>query len=327
MQQNTSIKIATVVITVVLVALLLSQVSLDEVFHAIISIHPLYLAGGFLLYLCTYIFRSLRFSLLLNRAVTIRDLLSVTAVHVMMNNLLPARAGELSYVYLLKKVHQRSTGEGVATLVVARVFDFIVIIFLLFGAGLFIQEIPSVISDLLWVIYLILFSLVVFLIALVSSGRVCMRFVRRVLGYSGWDETRAGGYLLRKGDETVESFNRIDIRKTLIPISLSSLLLWLCNFGALYLIVAGIGISLPFQTILFGGTFLLLASVLPIHGVAGFGTTEAIWTIIYVPLGMSLNEAIISGFGYHIVLLIYTIVIGGCGSLFLRGRALSSCRE
>ncbi len=318
MQQNTRIRIATLVITVVLVALLLSQVSLEEVAIAILSIHPVYLAGGFLLYLCTYILRSLRFSLLLNRAVRIRDLLPITAVHVMMNNLLPARTGELSYIYLLKKMHRRSTGEGVATLVVARVFDFIMIILLLFGAGLCIGEIPQAISDLLWLVYILLFCLLAFLIALVSSGWFCMRLVQRVLTYFRWDTTRSGDYLLRKGMETVESFDRIDIRLNAIPILFLSCLLWLCNFGALYLIVAGMGISLPFQTILFGGTFLLLASVLPIHGVAGFGTTEAIWTLIYVPLGMSVNEAIISGFGYHIVLLIYTIIIGGSGSLLLR---------
>lgn len=318
MQQNTLIRIATLFITVVLVVLLLSQVSLEEVALAIISIHPVYLAGGFILYLCTYILRSFRFSLLLNRTIRIRDLLPITAVHVMMNNLLPARTGELSYVYLLKKMHKRSTGEGVATLVVARVFDFIMIILLLFGAGLFISDIPQAISDVLWLVYILLFCLLAFLIALVSSGWFCMRLIRRVLTYLRWDVTRGGDYLLRKGMETVESFDRIDMRLNVVPILISSFVLWLCNFGALYLIVAGMGISLPFQTILFGGTFLLLASVLPIHGVAGFGTTEAIWTLVYVPLGMSVNEAIISGFGYHIVLLIYTTIIGGCGSLLLR---------
>jgi len=59
--------------------------------------------------------------------VGIRDLFKIVCVHNMMNNLLPARTGEVSYIYLINKVHERDISEGIATLVVARVFDFIVI--------------------------------------------------------------------------------------------------------------------------------------------------------------------------------------------------------
>ncbi|RQD85181.1 MAG: UPF0104 family protein, partial [Methanocalculus sp. MSAO_Arc2] len=268
MQQNTLIKVSAGIITIVLVAILLSQVSVLDVITTILSIHPWYLIAGFFLYTCTYILRTLRIHLLLDGSVRRRDLLPITCIHVMMNNILPARTGELSYVYLLKKLHARTTGEGVATLVVARIFDLIVIILILFGAGLYIRDIPAAISDLLWVVYLLLFCLVIFMVALVSTGRYSMRLVKRAFGFLRWDTTTPGTYILTKGDEAVESFERIGAQRDAVSIGMLSLVLWLSNFGALYLIVAGMGISLSVPNIIFGAAFVLLLLVLPVHGIA-----------------------------------------------------------
>ncbi len=116
----------------------------------------------------------------------------------------------------------------------------------------------------------------------------------------------------------MESFERIGAQRDAVSIGMLSLVLWLSNFGALYLIVAGMGISLSVPNIIFGAAFVLLLLVLPVHGIAGFGTTETIWTLVYTPLGMTLEDAIISGFGYHIVLLAYTLTLGLFGSLLLR---------
>ncbi len=57
-----------------------------------------------------------------------------------------------------------------------------------------------------------------------------------------------------------------------------------------------------------------------IYGIGGFGTIEAIWTLVYVPLGMTLNDAIISGFSYHLIILLYTLFLGLTGILCLRWR-------
>lgn len=124
-------KVAAVIITVILVAILLSQISIGDVAKTLISIDPIYIIIGFILYLGSYFFRALRFHILLNSKVSIKDLFSIVCVHNMANNILPARTGEVSYVYLSKKLHNISVGEGVASLMVARVFDFTTISFLI----------------------------------------------------------------------------------------------------------------------------------------------------------------------------------------------------
>lgn len=321
MKHPTLAKAAAVLITIVLLAILLSQVSVADVVATLVNINPIYLGAGFVLYACSYFFRAVRFWLLLNGGVSLGDLCQIVCVHNMMNNLLPARTGELSYVYLLKRLHARPVGEGVATLVVARVFDAIVIIFLLFTAGFFVQGIPAVANDFLWIIFLLLLIFMILLIVLVPFGRRVMQAIEKLLNYCRLTTTKLGDYSLRKGYEVVDSFERIDVWKRVIPIFIVSVSTGLVSFGALYLILLGMDISLPIQNVIFGAAFILLASVLPIHGIAGFGTTEAIWTLVYIPLGMTLNDAIISGFGYHIIVLLFTLTLGLSGSLTLKRKS------
>jgi len=311
-------KIVTVVISVVIVIILLSRVSIRDVLDTLVSINPLYLLAGFGLYCCTYFLRAFRFSLLLNRSIGIRALFPIICVHNMMTNLLPARTGEISYVYLLKKIHSRTIGEGVATLVVARVFDFIVVIILLFAAGLFIEAVPESFSAFLWIVYLFLFCMVVLLISMIYLGDGFLKFLNTVMTHVKLDRTKFGNFVLRKGDETIVSFKKIELREHGPAIIVVSILIWICSFSCLYVILRGLGIILPAQNVIFGAVLTLLAGILPTPGIAGFGTGQAIWTIIYVPLGMSLDGAIISGFSWHIILIVFTAILGLFGSFELK---------
>jgi len=72
----------------------------------------------------------------------------------------------------------------------------------------------------------------------------------------------------------------------------------------------GMNFQLSIFIVILGGTFILLTTVLPIQGVAGFGTTETIWTLVFVPLGLSVDQAIVSGFCYHIVIILYFAILG-----------------
>lgn len=132
MTRQTIAKLSAVVITIALVAILLSQIQIADIIATLAGIDPLYLIAGFVLYVCSYFFIALRFHILLDGEVGLRDLFNIVCVHNMMNNILPARTGELSYIYLQKSLHNKKAGEGVATLFVTRVFDFIVFVVLTF---------------------------------------------------------------------------------------------------------------------------------------------------------------------------------------------------
>ena len=127
----------TVIITLTLLSLLLYWINFSDIIKTLTNISPIGLVVGFGLYILTYFFRAVRFHILLNREVGIKDLFNIICIHNMVNNLLPARTGELSYVYLLKKRHNKTVGVGAATLIIARLFDIITILILFFFIDIF----------------------------------------------------------------------------------------------------------------------------------------------------------------------------------------------
>ena len=91
MARETIAKIAAVVITIALVTIRLLQIKISDIITTLAGITPLYLIAGFVLYIGSYFFRALRFHILLNGEVGLRDLFSVVCVHNMVNNILPTQ--------------------------------------------------------------------------------------------------------------------------------------------------------------------------------------------------------------------------------------------
>jgi uncharacterized protein (TIRG00374 family) len=313
MTRQTIAKISAVVITIALVAILLSQIQITDVITTLAGIDPLYLIAGFVLYVCSYFFRALRFHILLNREVGLRDLLNIVCVHNMANNILPARTGELSYIYLLKKLHNKTTGEGIATLLVARVFDFIAISLLFFISALMIRDLPEIIMKAVWAIALFMFLIVIFLVILLYSGESLLNLVRRFFRRFNLEKRYFIDYLLRKGEETVESFEEVKTRRVVFWAFLFSVLVWCFMFSTTYVILSGLNFYLPLYKVIAGSTFAMVITILPIQSLSGFGTYEGAWAIAFMALRFSKEHAIISGFSVHIISIIYFLIIGGYG--------------
>ena len=320
-QRKTLIKAAAVLITLATLAILFTQVNIRDIVTTLANINPIYLVAGFSLYFCTYFLRALRFHMLLNGEVGLKDLFMIVCMHNMVNNILPARTGEFSYVYLLKKVDgRRTTGEGLATLVVVRVFDFIMITVLFFISALFITDVPAIIQKGIWIVAIFMIGLIIVLIALLRYGRSFYSLVIRIFVRFHLATYQVGRYLLQKADEAVTALEKVSIRDYVTRIIFISLAIWGLNYSMVYLLLLGMDIVIPIQTVVLGATFTLLTSLLPIQGIAGFGTTESVWTLVFVPLGLTVETAIVSGFSYHILLLIFYLILGAIGTILFRFR-------
>jgi uncharacterized protein (TIRG00374 family) len=312
------VKIAAVLITVVLLVLLFTQINLEDVVTTLKNINPGYLIAGFILYTFTYFFRAWRFYILLNAEVGIRDLFNIVCVHNAINSLLPARTGELSYIYLLKKINNKTTGDGIATLVVSRIFDFVALIFLFFIATILVKDIPVNIMAVLWIIAGFTFFLLIILILLLTTGKKFVLLTQKTAQKLHIENNRGVNFLIRKEFETVESLDKIQMKKSMPTLVASSLLIWLLSYFLVYIIMAGLNFQISLLFVVLGGTFIVLTSILPIQGIAGFGTTETVWTLVFVPLGLSINQAIISGFCFHIIMILYFSVLGIYGAIKIK---------
>jgi hypothetical protein len=311
-------KVIAVIITIILLALLFTQINLGDVILTIKGLNPIYLIAGFILYTCSYFFRAWRFHILLNKEVSIKDLFNIGCVHNLMNNLLPARTGELSYIYLLKKHHKRTIGEGIATLVVARIFDFIALGILFFGALFTVNDVPPIIMDALWIIALIVITLFFLLGMILYRGRSFINLIDTATKLIHLENNKIAIYCLQKGFETADSLEKINVKKIFVPMVAFSILIWVFNYAMGYLVLVAMRVILPIQVIVLGMTFTLLSTTLPIYGILGFGTNEGFWTLVFVPLGMTVQMAILSGFTYHIILIIDYLILGCIGYFSLK---------
>ncbi|HDD44645.1 MAG TPA: flippase-like domain-containing protein [Candidatus Desulfofervidus auxilii] len=311
-------KISAVIITITFVAILLSQIEVSNVITTLAGIDPLYLIAGFVLYVCSYFFRTLRFHILLNREVRIKDLFNIVCVHNIANNILPARTGELSYIYLLKKLHNKKTGEGVATLMVARVFDFITISCLFSISALIIQDLPEMIVKVVWVIALFMILIVIFLIILLYFGILFLNLAKKFFRIFNSEKKQIIDYLLRKGEEIVESFERIKSSGRVIEIIIVSMGIWLSLYSVNYILVTAMNINLSFFMVLLASTFSIFTTILPIQGIGGFGTLEGGWAVGFITVGLTKEIAISSGFAYHVIVYLYFLVLGCIGLLSIK---------
>ena len=300
-------------VTLVLLYVLLRQVSVGEVYDVLKGISFSSVLVGFLIYILIYFFRSFRFMTLLSGKIKLSKLFTIVCLHNLANMVLPMRSGEVSYVYFAKKEGVDSS-EGIATLVLARVFDFISILFI-FVLGYFYLENPpgSVLDALVW-FFIVVFLLVVFLVSLVVFKlRLKVLFEKFLRLFS--IESRLVKGFQRKVGQVVDAFRSIGFNRLALLVLVESLIIWVLMFYFAYYVLSAFGMELTVIEMMVAGSIGLFILMLPVHGILGFGTTEAAFTIAFLILGFEKNLVIAVGFGYHILSLLFGVLMGIYGVL------------
>jgi hypothetical protein len=102
-----------------------------------------------------------------------------------------------------------------------------------------------------------------------------------------------------------------------VMILLSSLLLWIVNYLSVLLIFHAVGVSAHPVTVLLGFALLSLGIALPLTP-AGIGQYEAIWTLVYMTLGVRPEASVVAmGLLTHAVILLVIMLLGLIGVLAL----------
>jgi uncharacterized protein (TIRG00374 family) len=317
MELVTRKKLITVLVTFLLLGIVLSQIRIEDLITTIKSINKTYLILGFFLYILSYVLRGLRFHILLDKKISLPDLFHIVCVHNMVNSILPARSGELSYIYILKKYHDKSTGEGVATLMVARVLDFITISLLFFVSSLFVNDLPEMFSSIIWLVISFTGLLAIFLIVLLYAGEIFMRFANAIFTAFKLDKNVLVNFFLGKAKEVVDSFKNIKNSGKMMELCIISVIIWLTLYSLNYTLIKSLDINIGFFEVLLASTFVVFMSVLPIQGLGGFGTYEVGWTIGFIGIGLSKELAINSGIVVHIIGIVYYVLLGLYGYQYL----------
>ena len=252
--------------------------------------------------------RAFRYRLLLRGRAGFWPLVGVTAARNFLVDLLPARVGSLSYVYLLTTRVGVPLEPVLSSFVLSFVYDLLAMA-LLVGVALSLEfgrfDGAGTLALLLAVFAAASAAVFVSLAPALRFGARLAERVPRLGAIRPRLEATAG---------EIEATGRGAQALVLIAISFVIRLLKFGAYWALLLAVLherGFGTAeLPFWRVFLGIAAAELSATLPIHGIAGFGTYEAAWTIGFSHLGVDRETAVLSGFATHLLSQIYDYSLG-----------------
>ncbi len=273
--------------------------------------------------------RAYRYKLLLRpQSIGWGNILLVTFIRNSLIDLLPARIGSLSYIYVLNKRLGFRFETAASSFIAAFVLDFLTlspfIVVSLFVVGMGANAVSTPLLLFISAAFFLLIGLVYWRI--VPIARLILAVFRRFLRSAGLAEKSAARTAAEKFELTIRSLEAIQQMGNAVPIFLLSLLIRLAKYLSIYALFFaflrsyGYSVhSLNFWIFILGLSGAELTSALPLKGLAGFGTWEAAWALTFSRLAFDPKLAVISGLGVHFVTNLFEYSLGVAAILILVG--------
>lgn len=303
---------------IILISWLLLQLEWAETIEIIRNVPLSLLMLGFVCYGFSFYFRARRFRLLLPSDSQIEHLFPIVLIHYTALNIIPARLGELSYIYLLKKVNAVPPGISLSSLLMARVFDQIAISVLFFLSSFF-APFPT---QRLKMVYMgiggVLMLAIALLMAILVYKDASVRWLRTLLVRFNLHRYQIVRRMLNEAEQIAVNLTCLRHKTTLLHILGYSFLIWISIFSVNYVLLTAFAVHLSFASILLVSTLIIFLGMLPLQLMGGVGIRETTWMFLLGALGVSQNVAIVSGFGTHIVTTLFLFIFGVYGLWRLR---------
>jgi uncharacterized membrane protein YbhN (UPF0104 family) len=314
-------------VSAALLWLLLRQIRTEEIGQTLARIYiPALLLYASVALLAAFL-RAWRYKWLLRpQAIGWGNILLVTFIRNSLIDLLPARLGSLSFIYVLNRRLGFRFEQATATFVTAFVLDFLTISPFLVTAVLSVGLGANAISNTALLAVALLFFLAVLALfwKIVPVSRFVFSVYQRFLAAFRLQEKKFSALSRDKFELTIQSLASIRGEKKSLPIFALSLLIRLAKyisvFSLFYALLRSHGFSLPdlsFWTFILGLSGAELTSALPIKGLAGFGTWESAWVLTFRLMSFDGRLAILSGIGVHLLTNLFEYSLGIASILIL----------
>ncbi|MBP7276100.1 MAG: flippase-like domain-containing protein [Kiritimatiellae bacterium] len=236
-------------------------------------------------------------------------------------DLLPARSGELVYIYLLRARLGVDLGAASASFALAILFDLmalaplVMIALPLAGGGVTLS--PGLLAAAGC-------ALLALSAALIGGLPAALRWAFGVCSRAPLRPPRARRALRRLLAGTHRQIGRARARGVYVPVFGLSILVRLLKYGALYALLLAMlhpqgyaPASLPFPKVFLGLCAAELSASLPISGIAGFGAYEGAWVLVFGLLGFPMDLARATSVSHHLFSQLYGYALGLLGLIAL----------
>ncbi len=262
--------------------------------------------------------------MILSTNIRLKRIFPIVSLYMFFSNVLPMRIGELSYVYLLKKEENTAGTKSFASLIIGALADILVLIFamLLVGCYLinylidrtrtiltYVKFYPNYEYKLIYIIVILTISFTIFIILL---------FIKRRKLTNQSPLSKGILKLKIKISQVINEIRSVKLDKRFSIIVLLSFLIILFRFLTQWYIVDCLDLAIGIWEFSFAILFSVLFSLIPIHGPAGIGTVEAPYVLSLVYLEVPKNDAITSAFILHILVMLFSVILGVYGIFNLK---------
>ncbi|MCB2190723.1 MAG: flippase-like domain-containing protein [Deltaproteobacteria bacterium] len=309
---------------------LLGQVDLPRLWSLLAQLSPWYFLMVSVMLAWVFLLRSQRWRILLRplKHCPLGPLYSANLIGFMANNVLPARLGEIIRAYTINRLRAVPVSGALATLVVERILDGMVILAIFFSALFFTD--PAAQAGVFNVTYLrgvgffLLAAYVGILGLLITLWRWPAATSGRLARLAGRLNHRLGQKTASILDDFTQGLGLLGQGRHLPLLIAQSVSLWLLNVAAAYLFLPAVGLPhnlLMAAMALVGGT--LAAAVPSGPGYIGTSQVAMMWTLMLA--GAEQDRAAAFGLVYWAAVY-FPVTLAGLIEMLRRGLSLGSLR-
>lgn len=313
--------LVSILISVAVIVYVLTTLDWTAIAQTLLGANWVVMAVALAGFIFSHVLRTLRFqALIYSQQAPFGVMFSVNNLHAMFTYMLPARTGELTYLYLTRQNMGVALSESTVTLLIARVLDFIFIAVLIpLVMIVFWAKLPGWMVTTGLSFSILVYGVFIGLFLYVRSDKSVPR-----------DATSGRGKLLHSlrelWEEIIAGMRIIDERRIHARLLILTTGIWLATAGYLYFIVQSLGFPVTFLQVIVILVIMIPVSMIPVQGLANLGTHEMGWVAALLLFSYPYSTALAIAFGTHIVSLLFVLLLGGLGAairlLNLRSRRL-----
>jgi len=254
---------------------------------------------------------SLRWSRVAGTTVRFKEAFVALLIGMFVNNVLPARLGEVARGYVLSRKKKLSFTYSLSTVFLDRFFDLTGLLLIVLIALIFIPRasLPPVVSKGIYFVIGVLLICIIFIIVL-SRESFANRLSKKFLTI----ERPFLSGLIRRLLEVQENLKRIGSPITIVFFVVMSFCSWLSMSVALYLVIRALHVSVPFTCVPFVCALLNLAISIP-SSPGYVGLYQFLIVYLLSIFGVSRSEGLTVSILYHASWYVPYTVVGFAFSL------------
>ena len=290
------------VISAIFLYLAFREINYTELWQTLKEIRILWLIPGLIIYFLGVLVRTWRWQYLLKPLgkISIKTLFPIINIGYMGNNVFPLRMGEVLRAVVIKRREDVSISGSLATIVVERIFDAVVIVgFVLLNLGQLVN-LPSQVTFAqlgnlaTWAVVIFLSGLSIFIL-IAMFPKPAMNIIHGIIAKilpKRWEDSA-----INIADRFLEGLMSLRSPADALMILLTSILVWLLETGLYWSVDQALGLGLNFgQLMLLNGVVNLVLLIPAAPG--GLGTFDAAGRAMLEGYGVASEPAL----GYTLVL-------------------------